>query len=103
MGLLSLFRWSKKTEQKPQPAKAPSHFHQPPKPESNWEAATVKMYRSDKGFGFLTRGAGQPDIYVHWSTLKRCRIESLTKGQKIEVKWGTAQKGLEAAELRLST
>lgn len=66
MGLLSLFCGStKKTEQQSQSAKAPPKPHQPPKPESNWEAATVKKWIPHRRIAFLTRGDKTPDIFVH--------------------------------------
>lgn len=98
MGLLAKL-FGKKSEQKKQPTKV----HAPVKPESSWEPATVKKpLTAQNGFGFLSRGEGKKDIYVHFSTLQRCRIRELKKGQNVDVKWGTTPKGLEAAELRLS-
>lgn len=106
MGLLSkLFGSKDSTVQKPRPAKAQPQPHLPPKPESNWEAATVKWFNSNKGFGFLAREGKTPDIFVHKSVLTKCKIASLAEGQKVDVKWGrssTKKDGLEAAELRLS-
>jgi cold shock CspA family protein len=104
MSLWSLFRGSKKkTEQPSQSAKAPPKPHQPPKPESKWEVATVKTWLPQMPRAYLTREGLKEDILVHKSTLKRCRIESLTEGQKVQVIWGRAPKGPEAVELRLST
>lgn len=106
MGLLSkLFGSKDSTAQKPLSTKAQPKPHQPPKSESNWEAATVKWYNSNKGFGFLAREGQTKDIFVHKSTLAKCKIDSLAEGQKVDVKWGrssTKKDGLEAAELRLS-
>ncbi len=101
MGLYSWIFGSKKTLQKSEPKKSPPPPHQSPKPESNWEAATVKRVIPQRGIAFLTRGEGQPDIYVHKSTLKRCGLKNLQEGQKVEVKWGRTEKGIEASELRL--
>ena len=38
-------------------------------PTSGLETATVKWFNRLRGFGFLTRGDGTPDIFVQW---KRC-------------------------------
>lgn len=98
MGLLALI-FGKKAKQGKQPTKV----HTPVKPESSWEPATVKKsVTAENGFGFLARVGGGKDVYVHSSTLKRCRIPALKIGQSVDVKWGTTPKGLEAAELRLS-
>lgn len=103
MGFLSKLLGSKpeaakpSQHQKPKKAKVP---HQPPKPESNWEAATCKGVHKH-GFTFLKR-EGQPDIYVHAETLEKFGMKNLQEGQMVQVKWGTTPKGLEAVELRRS-
>ncbi len=90
-----------KTKPKTEVKKPPPGPHKSPKPESNWEAATVKFV-SPYGFALLARGEGTKDIYVHKSTLKRCGLTSLSQGQAVEVRWATVPKGLEAAEIRLA-
>ena len=102
MGLFSSLFGSNKTKQTTGTKQVPPSPHQPPKPESNWEVATVKKFIPTQGIAFLTRGDGQKDIYVHKSTLARCHLEKLQQGQKVEVKWGRTPKGLEATELRLA-
>lgn len=87
-----------KSSQKKQPKKV----HPPVKPTSIWEPATVKFYNPQKGFGFLVRGEGKKDVFVHATTLERCKIRSLDEGQKVEIRWGEVpKKGPEAAEMRL--
>lgn len=89
-------------QSKPSQKKKPKKVHTPVKPTSNWEPAAVKFYDPKKGFGFLARGNGQKDVFVHATTLERCKIKSLNEGQKLEIKWGeVSKKGPEAAELRL--
>ena len=75
--------------------------HQLPKPESDWEAVTVKWYRPHLGYGFLTREGGGKDIYIHESLLKNRNLDPLREEQKIEVRWASVQKGLEAGDVRL--
>lgn len=105
MGLLSFFGSKKKEDTQSASSKTASPVpHKSVTPESNWEPATVKWFNAKKGFGFLERGGKTPDIFVHQSTLNRCRIDELVEGQNVEVKWGKSLKkagGLEAAELRL--
>src|SRR3984957_20528483 len=40
-------------------------------PISGLERAQVKWFNRLRGFGFLTRGEGTPDIFVHMETLRR--------------------------------
>ena len=69
-------------------------------PESGWERAMVKWFNRIRGFGFLTRGEGTPDIFVHMETLRRFGFTELRPGQIVQVRWGRGDKGHMAAELR---
>lgn len=46
-----------------------------PVEEGNYEAATVKWFNADRGYGFLTRGQGTPDVFIHAATLKAFHIK----------------------------
>ncbi len=70
-------------------------------PTSGLEPATVKWFNRLRGFGFLTRGEGTPDIFVHMETLRRYGIAELKPGDKVLVRFGDGGKGLMAAEVRL--
>ena len=67
---------------------------------SGLERAQVKWFNRLRGFGFLTRGEGTPDIFVHMETLRRFGITELRPGQFVLVRFGPGPKGLMAAEMR---
>jgi CspA family cold shock protein len=67
---------------------------------SGLERAQVKWFNRLRGFGFLTRGEGTPDIFVHMETLRRYGLTELRPGQFVLVRFGPGPKGLMAAEVR---
>jgi CspA family cold shock protein len=78
----------------------PARTHVTVSPTSGLERAQVKWFNRLRGFGFLTRGEGTPDIFVHMETLRRYGIAELRPGQTVLVRFGPGPKGLMAAEVR---
>jgi len=77
----------------------PVRTHVQVTPSSGLERAIVKWFNRTKGFGFLTRGEGTEDIFVHMETLRRYGITELRPGQSVLVRFGDGDKGLMAAEI----
>ncbi|HEV2624630.1 MAG TPA: cold-shock protein [Xanthobacteraceae bacterium] len=78
----------------------PARTHVTVAPTSGLERAQVKWFNRLRGFGFLTRGEGTPDIFVHMETLRRFGLAELRPGQFVLVRFGPGPKGLMAAEVR---
>jgi CspA family cold shock protein len=62
---------------------------------------TVNMYKADKGFGFVGQDGGGKDVFVHVTALARAGLTALAKGQRVRMKIGQGQKGLEAQTIEL--
>jgi cold shock CspA family protein len=62
---------------------------------------TVKMYKADKGFGFVGQDGGGKDVFVHATALARAGLSSLAEGQRVRMQVGQGQKGLEAQRIEL--
>jgi CspA family cold shock protein len=62
---------------------------------------TVKLYKADKGFGFVGQDGGGKDVFVHATALARAGLSGLAEGQRVRMQIGQGQKGLEAQTIEL--
>jgi CspA family cold shock protein len=62
---------------------------------------TVKMYKADKGFGFVGQDGGGKDVFVHATMLVRAGLSGLVEGQRVRMQISQGQKGLEARSIEL--
>ncbi len=63
------------------------------------ETGTVKWFNDAKGFGFINRGDGKDDVFVHFRAIQGNGFKSLKEGQKVSFKVVQGQKGLQAEEV----
>ncbi len=78
----------------------PARTHAQVVPTSGFEIVIVKWFNRVRGFGFVTRGEGTEDIFVHMETLRKYGIADLKPGDSLLVRFGPGDKGLMAAEVR---
>ena len=81
------------------PQLTPARTHTSVAPTSGLERVVVKWFNRVRGYGFLTRGEGTEDIFVHMETLRRYGMTELRPGQVVLVRYGDGPKGLMAAEI----
>jgi CspA family cold shock protein len=60
---------------------------------------TVKWFKDDKGFGFITREDGESDVFVHHSAIQGEGFKTLMEGDRVEFDVVQGQKGPAAENL----
>ena len=63
------------------------------------ETGTVKWFNDAKGYGFISRDAGE-DVFVHLSAVEGEGFRSLREGQRVEFAVEEGPKGLQAVRVR---
>ncbi|MGD2105098.1 MAG: cold-shock protein [Anaerolineae bacterium] len=63
------------------------------------ERGTVKWFNDSKGFGFISREAGE-DVFVHHSDIESAGFRSLRENQQVEFSVQEGPKGLRAVGVK---
>ena len=67
---------------------------------SERETGTVKWFNAGKGYGFISRDAGE-DVFVHYSAIVgEDGFRTLDEGQQVEFTVEQGPKGLQATQVR---
>jgi CspA family cold shock protein len=65
------------------------------------ETGSCIWFSKDKGFGFLKRDKGGPDIFCHYTGIAGEGYRNLAEGDKVEFEVVQGNKGLQASEVRV--
>jgi cold shock protein len=58
---------------------------------------TVKWFNNAKGYGFLGRSDGEPDVFVHYSAIQQAEgYKSLKEGEPVSFDVAMGSQGLQA-------
>jgi CspA family cold shock protein len=58
----------------------------------------VNWFDAKKGFGFISRDDGGPDVFVHVSAVERAGLDMLREGDRVEFELATGRDGRARAE-----
>ncbi len=67
--------------------------------ETERHVGTVKWFNPDKGYGFIARADGGPDVFGHQTAIKTEGFRTLAEGQRVEFEIEQGPKGANAANV----
>jgi cold shock protein len=63
----------------------------------------VKWFNNSKGYGFIEKAEGGPDVFVHFSAVEGEGYRTLKDGDPVEFDVEQGPKGIQAARVRLTS
>ena len=75
-------------------------LYQPSKEYLVVAEGTVKWFSNEKAYGFIERGNGEADVFVHFSAITGEGYKSLTEGQRVSFEVVQGDKGLQASNVQ---
>ena len=60
---------------------------------------TIKWFRADKGYGFVTPADGSSDVFLHISALKDAGLQDAPEGSTIHCEVGQGRKGIQVLRI----
>ncbi len=71
--------------------------------DEDYVDVTVKWFNKVRGYGFVNRGDGGQDIFVHMEVLRHYNMDQLTPGETLSVVVGDGERGLIVNAIRKET
>jgi cold shock protein len=62
-------------------------------------SGTVKWFKADKGFGFITPDDGTDDVFVHYSAINSSGYRDLREGAKVSYETELGKNGPRATNV----
>ena len=63
------------------------------------EKGKVKWFSNVKGYGFIEKEGGGPDVFVHYSAVQGEGYKTLEEGDQVTFEIGQGEKGAQAANV----
>ncbi|WP_028465304.1 cold-shock protein [Nisaea denitrificans] len=63
---------------------------------------TVKFFKTDKGYGFITPEDGSRDVFVHVSAVQNSGLTTISEGQRLNFEVQEDARGPKAVDLSVA-